>query len=306
RRRRRGHAYAAEARPPTRGQIAVLRVGPTKPTSLPPRSTSRPTCRSSPSSEYSYRNVRSSPKRPSSPRPRRSPVACTDWSSHCTPLARHALRPTSSARSAAAREALNQANPSTPATISQNRVAISFPRWRAELERQVHGAHVLGQAADGDAVHAVLRDPAQLLEVHAPGHLARVPSPHRRALPTPPPPALPPMPARLRGVKAPDTSSGMRPSNGAACAIRTASRRVAASKSSTSTRSQPASSASRSCARVSTSTTSGRAGCLARAAAIAAATEPNARTWFSFSMTVSYRPMRWLSPPPVRTAYFCA
>lgn len=28
--------------------------------------------------------------------------------------------------------------------------------------------------------------------------------------------------------------------------------------------------------------------------------------WFSFSITVSNNPIRWLSPPPQRTAYFCA
>src|SRR5690606_852158 len=81
----------------------------------------------------------------------------------------------------------------------------------------------------------------------------------------------------------PDTSSGILPSWGAPWAIRTASRRVAASKSSIRMRSQPATSASRSWSSVSTSTISGRAGCAARAAAIAAATEPNARTWFSLS-----------------------
>ena len=101
-------------------------------------------------------------------------------------------------------------------------------------------------------------------------------------------------------------SSGMRPANGAERAMRTASRRVAASKSSTRMRSQPASSASRSSSRVSTSTISGRSGRAARAAWIAAPTEPATRTWFSLSITASYRPMRWLPPPPARTAYFCA
>ena len=28
--------------------------------------------------------------------------------------------------------------------------------------------------------------------------------------------------------------------------------------------------------------------------------------WFSLISTASYRPMRWLAPPPTRTAYFCA
>src|SRR5690606_8857507 len=104
----------------------------------------------------------------------------------------------------------------------------------------------------------------------------------------------------------PETSSGMRPANGAERAMRTASRRVAASKSSTRMRSQPASSASRSSSRVSTSTISGRSGRAARAAWIAAVTEPATRTWFSLSITASYRPMRWLAPPPARIAYFCA
>ena len=104
----------------------------------------------------------------------------------------------------------------------------------------------------------------------------------------------------------PDTSSGMRPSNGGDLARRTASRRDAASKSSIRIRSQPSASASSSCARVSTSTISGSAGCAARAARIAAVSEPAARTWFSFSITASYRPMRWFCPPPQRTAYFCA
>ena len=41
-------------------------------------------------------------------------------------------------------------------------------------------------------------------------------------------------------------------------------------------------------------------------ARIAAAIEPAARMWFSFSITASNRPMRWFTPPPTRTAYFCA
>src|SRR5690606_32750714 len=157
-------------------------VGPEKPTSRPPRRTSRPTCRSSPSSEYSKRNVRSRPKRPSLPRRKRMPLACTDWSSHWTPDAWQALRPTSSARSAAARDALNQAKPSTDATISQNRVAISFPRRRAELQRQVNGAHVLGQRADRDAVHAIGGNRPQPLQVHASGDFQRNAARERRVM----------------------------------------------------------------------------------------------------------------------------
>ena len=98
----------------------------------------------------------------------------------------------------------------------------------------------------------------------------------------------------------------MRPWNGAERAMRTASRRSSALKSSTRMRSQPVASACRNCSRVSTSTISGRSGWAARAAAIAAATEPATRMWFSLSITASYRPRRWLPPPPARTAYFCA
>ncbi|KAG0754757.1 hypothetical protein G6F22_020850 [Rhizopus arrhizus] len=99
----------------------------------------------------------------------------------------------------------------------------------------------------------------------------------------------------------PETSRGIRPA-----VMRTASRRRSGLKSSSRMRSHPASRAWRSCARSSTSTTSGSAGHCRRAPATAAASEPAARMWFSFSITVSYRPKRWLSPPPQRTAYFCA
>ena len=33
---------------------------------------------------------------------------------------------------------------------------------------------------------------------------------------------------------------------------------------------------------------------------------PAAAMWFSLISTASYKPMRWFTPPPVRTAYFCA
>ena len=72
---------AAAARPPARRSsnaqcnctTFAARVGPTNDTSRPSRNTSRPTCRSLPSYEYSKRNVRSNPSRPSSPRCRRKP-----------------------------------------------------------------------------------------------------------------------------------------------------------------------------------------------------------------------------------------
>ena len=44
----------------------------------------------------------------------------------------------------------------------------------------------------------------------------------------------------------------------------------------------------------------------ARAPATASRIDPAARMWFSFSITASNSPMRWLTPPPTRTAYFCA
>ena len=37
-----------------------------------------------------------------------------------------------------------------------------------------------------------------------------------------------------------------------------------------------------------------------------AVTPPAAAMWFSLISTASYRPIRWLVPPPTRTAYFCA
>src|SRR5690606_26856924 len=65
-------------------------------------------------------------------------------------------------------------------------------------------------------------------------------------------------------------------------------------------------SACRSSSRVSTSQISGASGCSRRARCTAAAMLPAAAMWFSLSMMASYRPMRWLRPPPARTAYFCA
>ena len=35
-------------------------------------------------------------------------------------------------------------------------------------------------------------------------------------------------------------------------------------------------------------------------------TLPTAAMWFSLMSTASNKPMRWFSPPPQRTAYFCA
>ena len=99
----------------------------------------------------------------------------------------------------------------------------------------------------------------------------------------------------------PEISSGTRP------AVRaTASRICSSSKLSSMMRSTPACSACSSSSRFSTSTSSGRSGCNWRAADTAAAMLPAAMMWFSLIRIASYRPMRWLWPPPQRTAYFCA
>lgn len=66
----------------------------------------------------------------------------------------------------------------------------------------------------------------------------------------------------------------------------------------------PVARASRTCARLSHSTSSGRPGAAARTAATAAAIPPAAATWLSFTSAASPRPMRWFIPPPQRTAYF--
>ena len=66
----------------------------------------------------------------------------------------------------------------------------------------------------------------------------------------------------------------------------------------------PDSSASRTWSRVSHSTSSGSAGAAARTAAIAAAIPPAAAMWLSLMSAASPSPIRWLRPPPHRTAYF--
>ncbi len=65
-------------------------------------------------------------------------------------------------------------------------------------------------------------------------------------------------------------------------------------------------SASRNSSSDSTSTSTGMPGADARAWRMAALIEPAAMMWFSLTSTMSCRPMRWLRPPPQRTAYFCA
>ncbi len=69
-------------------------------------------------------------------------------------------------------------------------------------------------------------------------------------------------------------------------------------------RSAPAVTASATWATVSHSTSTGRPGNLARTAANAAATPPAATTWLSFTSAASASDIRWLRPPPQRTAYF--
>ena len=69
----------------------------------------------------------------------------------------------------------------------------------------------------------------------------------------------------------------------------------------------PQSKASRSCARVSTSIST-KSACAVRYAAwaITWGMPPAAAMWFSLIKTASYKPTRWLVPPPQSTAYFCA
>ncbi|ABM55820.1 hypothetical protein Veis_0027 [Verminephrobacter eiseniae EF01-2] len=90
---------------------------------------------------------------------------------------------------------------------------------------------------------------------------------------------------------------------------RTASRSMGSGMLSSSTILAPASRAWPNCSSVSTSICMNRA-CAARSswptARSTAVTPPAAAMWFSLISTASYRPMRWLLPPPTRTAYFCA
>ena len=99
----------------------------------------------------------------------------------------------------------------------------------------------------------------------------------------------------------PEASSGTRPA-----VVRTASAMCDRSKLSSMMRSTSVSSASASSASVSTSTSSGRSGCFCLAVCTAAARLPAAMMWFSLIRMASYKPIRWLWPPPQRTAYFCA
>src|SRR5215211_9008392 len=84
----------------------------------------------------------------------------------------------------------------------------------------------------------------------------------------------------------------------------TAAAMVSRSMLSSSSRSQPRSRASATWSRVSTSTSRGSPGPAARAASTARRRPPAAWMWLSLTSRASYRPMRWLAPPPQRTAYF--
>ncbi|MNT17954.1 hypothetical protein D3C72_1531350 [compost metagenome] len=77
-------------------------------------------------------------------------------------------------------------------------------------------------------------------------------------------------------------------------------------KLSSKTETAPASSASRNCARVSTSICTGTPASRLRAFSRAWLTPPAAAIWFSLIRMPSYRARRWFLPPPTRTAYFCA
>src|SRR3546814_6874661 len=118
----------------------------------------RPALRSSPPDEYSKRKLRSNPSRPSAPRGRRTPVACTVWSSSCTLAARQALRPNTSARSAAARAELHRAAAMAPTIIRITRVGMAT-WWRRRA------GFVIGRGEGGAAglVQPWLKDPALLL-----------------------------------------------------------------------------------------------------------------------------------------------
>ncbi|MNJ60642.1 hypothetical protein D3C77_563900 [compost metagenome] len=76
--------------------------------------------------------------------------------------------------------------------------------------------------------------------------------------------------------------------------------------SSSMTISAPASRASFSSSRLSTSTSTGLPGAMRRAALTAWAIPPLAAMWFSLIRKASNSPMRWLWQPPQVTAYFCA
>ena len=73
---------------------------------------------------------------------------------------------------------------------------------------------------------------------------------------------------------------------------------------SSSRRGAPAASASSISAASRTSTASGRSGRAARARRTASPTPPASAAWFSLIRMKSYRPARWLAPPPSATARF--
>src|SRR5659263_454784 len=70
------------------------------------------------------------------------------------------------------------------------------------------------------------------------------------------------------------------------------------------TRSAPAATASPTCSTVSHSTSTDSPGNVARTAWKAARTPPAASTWLSLTSAASDSDIRWLTPPPQRTAYF--
>ena len=110
--------------------------------------------------------------------------------------------------------------------------------------------------------------------------------------------------SRMRSrVTPPEASSVMRAPRSRACL--TASARSRAWKLSSRITSAPASMASSSCARSSTSTAMrSPCGALARARRTASRTDPTSATWLSLIRIPEARSERWLTPPPVRTAYF--
>lgn len=103
----------------------------------------------------------------------------------------------------------------------------------------------------------------------------------------------------LQGRSRPEDSSTARPATSA-----TASSVSAGVKLSSRIRSAPASRTSPTWCSVSTSTSIGTSGNSSRTALKAWATPPTATTWLSFTRAASESDMRWLTPPPQRTAYF--
>ena len=100
----------------------------------------------------------------------------------------------------------------------------------------------------------------------------------------------------------PEASSLTRPPVSAASAtqLRSSARFMLSSRIS----SAPASIASRHCATVSTSISTGRSPAAARTSSKASVTEPAAAMWLSLINAASDSDIRWLTPPPQRTAYF--